>query len=385
MPAASSHSCDLKVAIACTGIDQVQRGMERQFRDLFLTVRDDLDATLFKGGGTSGGGERRLPCLRRTGWLRRVFPLHRLLGRQDYHAECLTFGFALHRALERGDFDLVHVVDAPLAKALVALRNRAGARYRILYMEGTFRDYALQPRVDFLQHVTRPNFEAARAHGYTEEGMDYLPPGFFAERFAAPPGGSDREALRRAHGVDPDTFVVLDVGALNRDRKRMDHLLREARHLEGDFLVWIDGSPEDEELVREARRTLGERCRITQLPSERVGELYHLADVMAHASILESFGLVVVEAMSAGLPVLVHDSEHFRWLVESPACLVDMAAPGVLGRRLEELRRAPVRLAELAVEEHVWRRFDWNELQPRLLELYRRAAAAPQGAHRVSR
>jgi glycosyltransferase involved in cell wall biosynthesis len=164
---------------------------------------------------------------------------------------------------------------------------------------------------------------------------------------------------------------------MNRSHKRVDHIIEEASKLEGDFLLWIDGRPEEPELLELARGKLGARCRITHVPTEQVAQLYHLADVFVHAALGEGFGLAICEAAASGLRVLAHDSPHFQWLVGDRDCLLDMRVPGALAGRLRELTGAP-RLPDRAgrLAKSMRERFDWQALAPQYRDMYRRVAAS---------
>ena len=108
-----------------------------------------------------------------------------------------------------------------------------------------------------------------------------------------------------------------------------------------------------------------------------------MADVMAHAAIVEAFGLSIVEAASAGLPVVVHDAPHFRWLLPNPQAWVDMASPGALADRLSFLMAHPESLPGLRCREQVTRRFSWDNLRGEYKALYERVSdASPDGPGR---
>ena len=220
-----------------------------------------------------------------------------------------------------------------------------------------------------------PHHECLEA-GIRDEAMTVLPCGFYPERFDTP---RSRDELRREYGVDPGTFVILSVAALNRSHKRSHHLIDEAARLQGDFLLWLDASMDQGEpdLVEYALSRLGRRCRITHVPSEKVGELYRMADVMAHASVFESFGLAIVEAASSGLPVLIHDAPHFRWLIPNPAAWVDMTVPGALAERLSGLMADPEAMREIRCPDAVRQRFSWHHLRQGYRALYEHAATVP--------
>ncbi|MCB2041901.1 MAG: glycosyltransferase, partial [Rhodoferax sp.] len=114
--------------------------------------------------------------------------------------------------------------------------------------------------------------------------------------------------------------------------------------------------------------------RYTEVDSGRIGELYGAADLLVSAALDESFGMAVVEAMSTGLPVLVHDNPHFRALLGDAVHRVDMAVPGALAAALQRLLSSspvtpPAQDARAAVA-----RFGWPVLRNAYLDLYRHVA-----------
>ena len=364
----------LRIALACPTVGVVQRGFERYFSDLHQVIRQDFDVTLFKGGGPTGPEERIPPFIRRDSAFFRLMPVHALFGRTAMHSECFLYGLSMLPHLRAGAFDVVHTIDPPLTRFLFRLRDALGLRFRLLFTEGCAMPPSDYPPADHIHHVTKATIDAAIAFGHAAEGMTLAPCGFHPERFAV---DRDRAALRRAHGVDDDTFVILSVAALNRRHKRIDYLIDEAAALEGKVLLWIDGSrdhPDHKDLIAYARRRLGDRCRITHVPSDQVGELYGLADVMAHAALFEAFGLALVEAASRGLPVIVHDADHFRWLLPDPEGRIDMARPGALAAKLRTLMAEPRRLEALRRSQPAVDRFSWPALRPLYAALYRNVA-----------
>lgn len=361
----------MKIALLCSGIGRIQRGFERLFLDLFELVRDDVDITLFTGGGPSSPGVRVVPNASREGRLNRVLPVHRLFGRPPYWSECWSFALAAFPALLRGGYDVVHYIDLPAGRPLAALRRIFRARFRLLYTQGVVVDPRFYPPADHIHQVSDELLRGAIGAGIPAERMTLVPCGIHAGRFAA---GPSRAELRERHGIPPDRFVVVSVGALNRRQKRIDHLIAEAERIERPFLLWLDGHPEEPELADLARARLGDAVRVTKVPSAEVSDLYRLADAFVLASVEESFGIVIVEAMAAGLPVVVHDAPHFSWLVGDSGVLADMTAPGALAAAVDRLRRNPPSAASVgaAGASAAHRRFDWSALRPAYLDLYRR-------------
>ncbi len=325
------------------------------FTDVFKLMEGELDVTLFKGGGPAGAREKVPIFLPRNGRFLKLFPIHRLVGRTSMHVECMTFALAMLPYLRAGRFDVVHCIDPPLARILYKLRRLFGMRFRLLFTHGAGMPPSAHPPADHLQEVALDDYEEGLQAGIPATAMTFLPVGIHPERFETPKG---KEELRREYGVSPNAFVILSVAALNRSHKRTHHLVDEAARLEGDYLLWLDGSIDqgDPDLVEYARSRLGDRCALA-----------------------EPFGLSIVEAASAGLPLLVHDAPHFHWLLPNPRTWVDMASPGALAGRLSFAMAHPESLREMRCREGV-EQFTWSNLKPGYKAMYERVAALPPAA-----
>lgn len=365
----------MKVVLACPGVGQVQRGYERFFTDLFSAVKDDADVTLYKGAGPTGPREIVPRFVRRTGKLGAAVPLHWTIGRSRYHFECLTFGLALVRGAIRQQADIVHIIDPPLIKVVHMLRRQLGGKFRILFSHAGTLPFGYHPYADYVVHIGPDAYDADLKSGFPVGRLALLPIGINTARFKTP---LTKEQLRQKHNVPADTKVILSVAALNRHAKRVDYVIEEAAQLRGNFLLWLDGSfdPDgDPSLVDLARKKLGDRCRFTHVPSETLGELFALADVKVLGSLHEAFGLAVVEAMACGLPAIVNDTPHFRWLVGDRRFLADLSKPGTLATRLGAIIDGSENPASFLNVELIRRRFSWESLARDYLNLYRAVAA----------
>ena len=114
---------------------------------------------------------------------------------------------------------------------------------------------------------------------------------------------------RRELGIPEDEPLLLHSGRLARE-KNIGFLLRAFREMleerEDLWLILTGGGPERGALERYAAE-LGIAGRVIftgYLPRERLIELYREADLFCFASKTETQGLVLVEAMAAGTPVV---------------------------------------------------------------------------------
>lgn len=107
-------------------------------------------------------------------------------------------------------------------------------------------------------------------------------------------------------------------------------------------------------------------------PAAEVARLLASADLLVHAGDQETFGLVILEAMASGTPVVAVAAGAFREIVD-PAC-GQLCAPGD-GRAMaiavqEVFERNVAQLGQTA-RRHVEQHYSWDSVVSGLLEHYR--------------
>ena len=192
------------------------------------------------------------------------------------------------------------------------------------------------------------------------------PPGSFRARFPA---------IR-------DRKIILFLGRLHPG-KGMEYLIPAMERLQGDDALLVAVGPDSmgfqstlEDLAREHR--VADRVLFTGMLRgvDRIAALVD-ATVFALPSEHENFGVVVIEALAAGTPVVVSDAVALK--DEIVAAGVGSATPIDVDRIAAELRRwiADPALRQAASEKarpFVWREFDWAPVAARWVEHYRRLA-----------
>ena len=142
-------------------------------------------------------------------------------------------------------------------------------------------------------------------------------------------------------------------------------------------LVFVGDGPARADLEAAYR---GESVTFTgYLRGADLAEAYASADIFVFPSLTETFGQVVLEAMSSGLPVVAFDSEGVRDLVRhaQTGFLLPSSAPLALADRIEFLLAHPeerVLFGERARQEAA--RYSWSSIMDTLLERYRTAVAS---------
>jgi glycosyltransferase-like protein len=187
-------------------------------------------------------------------------------------------------------------------------------------------------------------------------------------------GAQDRPLVLAVGGLEPRKGSVSLVRALAqvRDRSGLTPVLAVlGGHSFQDYRAYRDAVlAELPDLGLELGRDVVE---VGTVPEDDMAAWYGAADVLAFPSVKEGFGLAVLEAMSAGLPVVTSDLPVFReYLVpDRDALLVGLGdVEGLAGALLsvlqDEERRASLVRAGRAVAE----RFTWQESARRHLAVY---------------
>ncbi len=177
--------------------------------------------------------------------------------------------------------------------------------------------------------------------------------------------------LRARLGLPANTRLLIYVGRFSAE-KRIKVLLDAARRLGSPYHLLLVGGGDAPALPR----------NVTRLPFvANTGVLARLmasADALVHAGDVETFGLVYLEAMACGRPVVAAHGGAAAEIVD-PACGV-LARPGGVGALAEAVDALYQRdidalgaKARARVEEH----FTLDHSMQRLLALYRTAMAAP--------
>jgi phosphatidylinositol alpha-mannosyltransferase len=127
-------------------------------------------------------------------------------------------------------------------------------------------------------------------------------------------------------------------------------------------------------------RLLGELSEADKAAFLRSVDVYCAPNLLG-----ESFGVVLVEAMAAGAPVVASDLDAFARVLEDGAAgvLVRRGDPAALAGELSALLRDPARRAELsAAGSRAAAGYDWSVVAAQILAVYE--TVAPPGGGAVS-
>ena len=296
-PALATLGVDLQIASACTGADLVHsHTWYANFAGHVASLLDDIP---------------------------HVVSAHSLEPLRPWKAEQLGGGYRLSSFVEKSAYES--------AAAIVAVSR--GMREDIL------RCY---PRVEpDTVHVIHNGIDLAKWH--------------------APEGAQGEELQARVlaeHGIDPSKRTVVFVGRITR-QKGLPYFLRAARELPDDVqLVLCVGAPDTKEIAAEVdglvaqlkEKRSGVVLITEMLPQPEVAAILDAADVFITPSVYEPLGIVNLEAMALGLPVVGTATGGIP-VLDDPAMARRMGQAGL------ERARA---------------HFSWEAIGAKTVELYKR-------------
>lgn len=213
--------------------------------------------------------------------------------------------------------------------------------------------------------------------------------GVDAARFRPDPDG--REAtlrLRLGLGAGP---VILAVGGVEarKNTRRILEAFRQLRSLHDRAQLVIAGGASlldhgdyrgrfDRDLA--ASGLSPEAVVLTgPLPDADMPALYRLADALAFPSLKEGFGLVTLEAMASGVPVVVSRIPPFtEYLGDADVAWCDPFSPGSIADALLYALREPTRSRLVERGRQVAASHGWDRAATAHIALYRRL---PEAAH----
>jgi len=279
-------------------------------------------------------------------------------------------------------FDVLHFHE-PLMPALPMTMLRMSPTANV----GTFHAFA---RSNVGYYYGRPLLQPYLAHlhraiAVSEPARDFVTRYFPEFPMRVIPNGIDvdtyRPGLAPIRHLRDENLNILFVGRLEK-RKGLGDLLRAYRAMNSRvpnvrLIIVGDGPLRGRVESYVARHRLPNVIVAGYVPDSVKPRYFNSADIFcAPATGAESFGIVLLEALASGLPVVATEVPGYMSVLEPgrdsitvpPKNWRELAASLVILARDEELRR---RLADYALQKA--RRYSWDKVATEVLEVYHEA------------
>lgn len=213
-----------------------------------------------------------------------------------------------------------------------------------------------------------------------EKRILYLPNGVEVQRLA----NGDGEAFRALHSIPAEAIVLLTVGRIDVQKNQLLLIknLERLKSLDRRAHIVIVGPYTNAEYASELTtlaRNSFHSDSVTIVPglpggSRALADAYHAADVFVLPSTHEPFGIVVLEAWSAGLPVIASRVGGIPHFVDDgvDGVLFDPANADSFIEAFQEVTSSADRAKDLARRgyEKAVRDYTWDAITDRLIRLY---------------
>jgi UDP-glucose:(heptosyl)LPS alpha-1,3-glucosyltransferase len=251
---------------------------------------------------------------------------------------------AWHEALARANRGLTW--KQSLWKAMITPLERIA-----LAKQSTRRVIAISESIrnDLAQHYSR------------RDGVRVIYHGVDLETFHPRNRTGFRDQMRSDLGIAPSECMALFIGNLEKGAAAA---IRATRRVTGVRLVLVSASNTDAD--RSVAREEGVADRVVFYPfSKQIERVFSAADLFIFPTIYEPYGMVISEAMAAGLPVITSSRagaaeliDHARsgWLTSDPWD-PDQIADGLRTLTIDhDLREQMGAAARIAIEAYTWDR-----------------------------
>lgn len=194
------------------------------------------------------------------------------------------------------------------------------------------------------------------------------------------PDGRGDGALRAAHAIPKDRTLLLYVGRLAPE-KNVKTLFEAFGELHarkpGKFHLLAVGDGTRRADLEAAQKSTG---AVSWLPycgdARELARIYRAADIFVHPGILETFGLVTLEAQACGTPVIgIRGSYMDRIIFSNQSHWARENTPAALAEAIAAEAATDLPAAGLAASRTVRDRYSWDTVFARLFSIYRRVIA----------
>lgn len=238
----------------------------------------------------------------------------------------------LSKSLMKEDFDILHSHSPPPMMSFFGLRSakKKDVPFVLTYHCDLEIPYIFGPFIVSLYKRTMGTYTVSQAdkiitttstYGATsrvvwQEDADIIPNAVDTHRFNP---NNDGEWVREKLGLDEHEKLVMYVGRIVY-HKGLEYFVRSAKHLGPNVKHLLVGTgdfrPELERIIEE--EDIEDKVLFAgRVPNEDLPDYYDAADVFVLPSVsrLEAFGIVALEAMASGTPVIVSDIPGVREVI----------------------------------------------------------------------
>lgn len=375
----------LRVFILSSTLGYIKRGLESFSQEVFDALLQDnsLDITLFKGSGKPSYKEIVLWNMPYNAKITREISniFSKESWRNPYFLHQLSFFVNLLPYIHIKQPDIIFFSEATLGNFLFHWRRLTKQKYKLLFHNGSPCTPTYFYRWDHIHQVAPTHFEDALKAGIAPEKQSLIVYGIHMSSELQILTVNEKEALRNRLEMPTKRTLIISVGAINKTHKRMDYVIREIGSLpEPRPYLLLVGHQDDEssEIIQMGNELLGKTSfKVITVPPKEVANYYKVADAFVLASLREGLPRVVLEAMSYGLPCMMHDYKIASFTLGNEGYIANFTLPGSLASLVSQVLSESYDISK-CYQRHrtAYERYSWERLRPDYVKLIQQCATS---------
>jgi len=229
----------------------------------------------------------------------------------------------LKKIMMDNQYDIIHC-HTPVGGVLARLAGKYCFHTRMIYTAHGFHFYKGASLINWLLYypvericahytdilitINHEDYQRARHFTFHDGGKVYYVPGVGIDTHQINEININREIKCKELGISPDTFIILSVGELNKNKNHEIALKAVAKLKNKNFVYLICGQGNLLKYLKLLSKKLGISDNVIFLGYRSdIFEIYKIADIFLFPSFREGLPVAVMEAMATGLPIVCSD------------------------------------------------------------------------------
>ena len=331
-----------KVALLCNGFGSVHRGAERLTQDIYDVLKDTYDIQIFSAvdTGTKRRKDFRIPWRNGKAYL------------EAYH-----FGKAWYHQNKKKHFDLIinntgfigsywcNKYRKHTSTPFITL-ERGGGKEELI-------NFFFKP--DCIVFFTKTSERNSKKWFLPTVRTTTIPIGIYPHKFRGSPSSMYTKGMERP--------IILSTSALV-PFKRVDLIIDTINLLGKGSMIQTSEGMLEEKIVKKGEELLGNRfIYIGTISREEIIKLYNSCNVFVNASRKEAFGIVYLEAMASGLPIVTQDDKRRREIIGDAGEFVDCSNIQEFANAIDNATKNTYNSQEQI------KRYDWKTVKQQYINL----------------
>ena len=360
-----------RIAIVAFGMEHCKRGVEAHASMLFdkLSLEPNLDVFRIKGSGPRHANHVKLSVLKRDSLVNRF--LGKIRGYNIYWEQVFFMvRLGLHLLSKKGRYDAVYTQEYVHLVGMGKLKSWFNLKYRIVYCEGFVISRPTRLKyADSLQEINKKNYAELSEQAANQGKKMKLIPHFY-ERQAIELNAQEKEVLRSVEEFKADRKVLFFVGSTERPEKNFSYIWEEIKELDSSWALLICGEC-PAATFRKLEADFPNRVKHLYVPHYLMEEIYTRCDFFLLPALDEPFGISIIEAMYASIPLILHDTAHSRWVSNDQSQCIDMTAKGSLKKHLTHISDVPQYVLEKGKANRAYfdKSYTWEHLRTDYIDI----------------